>query len=182
MGNRTKLSTWVEEKHGYQTIKNTSTPYFKHVLNVANSVDATAPFGYEIGLCHDLLEDTDVKKKGLIRALTEYGYSESEVASIVRSVTELTDVFTKKDFPYLNKSERKELESRRLITISAVSQTVKYADLNDNISWMELHDLKHLKKYLTKKLALITGLDKGDINLRQQVISRMEKLLVRQLY
>jgi len=182
MDNRDNLRLWVEDKHRNQIIKNTTVPYFKHLLNVANGADGKVPLGYEIGLCHDLLEDTDVIKEELKKELIAFGYNENEIATIIQSVTELTDVFTKEEFSYLNKCKRKKLEARRLVTISAAAQTVKYADLNDNISWMEVHDPKHLKKYLIKKLALIKGMEKGNSDLRQQVIYRIEKLLAKKSY
>lgn len=165
-----QLKHWVEYKHAGQGIRRTKEPYFNHLLAVANLAAPAADLGYEIGLCHDLLEDTDTSAQVLMEALLSFGYTWEEAGHICLCVQELTDVFTRKAFPHLSKKTRKKKEHQRLGTISADAQTVKYADLMYNVGWVLRYDHKHAKRYLRKKLLLIGTLTKGDEQLRQEVL------------
>lgn len=130
-----------------------------------------ARLGYEIGLCHDLLEDTDTRPEELRESLLSFGYSEEEAAHITGCVLELTDVFTAAAFPDLSKKKRKKKESARLVGISADAQTVKYADLIYNIGWVLQYDQKNAKRYLHKKKRLLDRLKKGNEALRRPAMS-----------
>jgi (p)ppGpp synthase/HD superfamily hydrolase len=172
-----QLTSWVAAQHSGQLIKKTNTPYFSHLITVASIAKSATRLGYEIGLCHDLLEDTDITEDKLLQALLHFGYPQADANEIVSCVTALTDVYTKKAYPNLSKTKRKKLESDRLLSISPPAQTVKYADLMDNVGWMLIHDQKHAKRYLKKKRLLIASLDQGDHNLRQQALGLIDKSL-----
>ena len=159
---------WVKQQHKGQKIKASGKPYFSHLITVAEMADPATLLGFEIGLCHDLLEDTKTNITDLKSALNACGYTPEENTHIATCVIELTDVFTKKSYSDLTKSARKAKEAERLATISGAAQTVKYCDLIYNIHWMIAYDKKHLKKYLTKKMLLLDRLDKGDKGLRQK--------------
>lgn len=164
------LSDWVREKHEGQFIPKSGLPYFFHLTTVANLAAKVVRLGEEIGLCHDLLEDTKVTASTLEHTLLRFGYSAKDSKIITTCVVELTDVFTAAAFPDLKKAERKKLEASRLLTISSLAQSVKYADLIDNIRWVIRFDKKKAKKYLKKKRALLEVLNKGDAGLRQNAI------------
>lgn len=170
-----RLAIWVAEKHKNQLIRNTGLPYFDHLKKVALLAKSAAEYGYEIGLCHDLLEDTNTTSTELQEALTGFGYSLEIANFIVQNVIELTDVFTKAAYPKLSKKERKKLESKRLQTLSITAQTVKYADLIDNIAWTMKYDIKHAAKYLKKKFALLLALNRGNHQLRQQTMEMIKQ-------
>ncbi|RYG11338.1 MAG: metal-dependent phosphohydrolase, partial [Chitinophagaceae bacterium] len=127
MTNSEKLINWVAEQHGDQLIKKTRLPYLNHLTAVGNLSESFVRLGFEIGLCHDLLEDTSASDESLFNALQNFGYSLDDTNRIVDCVKELTDVFSKNQFPELSKKERKKRESERLVSISPTSQTVKYA-------------------------------------------------------
>lgn len=81
------LTKFVATAHESQVRKYTGEPYISHLLNVANLADHhSIVFGYEIGLCHDIFEDTDVKDFQLRRKLIELGYTRDETKFIVDSV------------------------------------------------------------------------------------------------
>ncbi len=164
------LINWVAEQHKGQQIKYAGQPYFSHLERVAWLAEHYLIFGYEIGLCHDLLEDTSATEENLRSALIQSGYSRHEADLITSCVTELTDVYTNKAYPSLSKSNRKELEAIRLANISANAQTVKYADLMDNIDWVMLYEPYKAKKYLLKKQKLLLAMDKGHSALRNQLL------------
>ncbi|TDQ08258.1 metal-dependent phosphohydrolase [Pedobacter metabolipauper] len=165
-----QLFEWVTWKHAGQLIKQTNEPYTNHLIAVAKLAGPFVELGYEIGLCHDLLEDTDTTDTGLKEALLNIGYTDAEAGLITRGVVELTDVYTKTSYPDLSKKERKERESKRLLSISPAAQTVKYADLIYNINWVLKYDRKDAYRYLEKKQRLLADLTRGNDTLRQQAL------------
>lgn len=169
-----RLTEWVALKHEGQIIRRTDLPYFSHLTTVASLAGAVAELGYETGLCHDLLEDTDTTEAELLNTLLSFGYDNVRSHLISGCVVELTDVFTSVAYPDLAKSERKKRESARLATISGLAQTVKYGYLIDNINWVLKYDRKHAKKYLKKKKLLLENLTKGDHNLRQKAFDSIQ--------
>lgn len=174
-----ELRNWVADKYAGQIIRRTNEPYFNHLIAVANMVKSIEPLGYEIGLCHDLLEDTETTAAELGNALRSFGYSDDQADLICSCVVELTDVFTAVRYPDLKKTERKEREATRLLSISATAQTLKYADLIYNIGWTLTYDQKHAVRYLLKKQQLIIDLNRGDQDLRQKVLDLIKDGLQR---
>lgn len=174
-----KLAYWVASKHAGQLIKHTGKPYFDHLLAVAEMAAPAVALGYETGLCHDLLEDTNTPEEELIAALISFGYTVTKANSIASYVTELTDVFTRTAYPGLSKLERKSKEAERLIKISAAAQTVKYCDLIYNIDWVLKFDQKHAEVYLIKKKLLLTAMVKGDEGLRQRALHAIDNGLLK---
>lgn len=164
MSRADKLLGWVKQRHQGQLIKHTTEPYVNHLIEVAEIASVT-PLGYEIGLCHDLFEETGTSKIELHSALTCFGYTDQEANLITGCTIELTDVFTKRNYPDLKKKARKAKEAARLVTISAAAQTVKYGDLIYNIAWMLKYDVKHAAKYLRKKQLLLVTMTNGDPDL-----------------
>ena len=176
MNSRLKLINWVRQQHEGQLIKETDAPYFEHLLTVANTVAECAPLTYEIGLCHDLLEKTEVKEPMLLTQLQTFGYDEPQAQHISNCILELTRHFTKANNP-LPKKERKELEDERLTYISADAQTVKYADLAYNADWMMTHDRHHAGDYLQRQLELVENMTEGNNELRSKVLTQLRELI-----
>jgi len=165
------LAHWVDDKHRGQLIKKTNDPYFTHLLAVAEMAAPLVLFGYQIGLCHDLLEDTRTTIDELKSALTSFGYAAEDAGYITFTVVELTDVYTSVAFPSLTKQERKEREAQRLYTVSPAAQTIKYCDLADNIKWVLQHNNReHAIQYLEKKEHLVTALTAGHPEMRRKVL------------
>jgi (p)ppGpp synthase/HD superfamily hydrolase len=166
-----QLKKWIAEKHSGQLIRRTSEPYFNHLAAVAQMSSEVLELGYEIGLCHDLLEDTCTTAEELSAALLKFGYGEASAIQISSCVVELTDKFTKSAYPHLKKKQRKMMEEARLLTISPAAQTVKYADLIYNAEWVLKYDIKHAVKYLLKKKRLLLALIKGDPSIHEQAVN-----------
>jgi len=165
-----QLAKWVAGKYQGQLIKKTSTQYYTHLIAVAEMADPVALWGYEIGLCHDLLEDTNTTAENLKAALLKFGYDLDEATYITARVVELTDVFTRAAYPGLAKASRKKMEAERLCNISAGAQTVKYCDLVDNIKWVLQYDKKHAVEYLKKKGLLALAMTAGDEGTRLKLL------------
>lgn len=161
-----KLLEFVKEQHGEQVRKYTGEPYWHHVLAVAELVsEDDFDNAIEIALCHDLFEDTKCQYTDLHIKLLEFGYDSGEAGWICHGVTELTDQFTKETTPQLNRKLRKSLEAERISKVSAVSQTVKCADLIDNTSTIVKYDPDFAVVYLKEKLEIIKQLRNAHIKM-----------------
>jgi (p)ppGpp synthase/HD superfamily hydrolase len=167
---RNKLIQFVKEQHGEQVRKYTGEPYFNHVYAVAVAAEKSGvKYGFEIGLCHDLLEDTGCDYDTLINALIEFGCFPPAAIWIADRVKELTDKFTTEAYPYLNRQLRKQCEALRLHTISREAQIVKAFDLIDNTSSIIQHDKGFAQKYIPEKRAILIGFKKLPVEIHSQV-------------
>lgn len=166
--NRQKLlQEWVAGKYAGRLIPLSGEPYFHHAHTVGKTAARYLHTGYEIVLCHDLLEDriaTTAELRAVLQALI---YNSQEIEEMLGAVHELTDVYTVEAFPDMTKKERRKKEHLRLVAISAPAQTVKYADLIYNIGWVMRYEPKKAKRYLKRKLKLLNLMDQGDMELRK---------------
>ncbi|EHQ30260.1 metal-dependent phosphohydrolase [Mucilaginibacter paludis] len=176
MSRTEQLAHWVELNHTGQIKRYTGQPVFSHLATVAEMAKPVVFMGYEIGLCHDLLEDTDTTANQLVETLTGFGYGIAEARYIADSVTELTDVYVPSAYPHLGKKARKEKEAIRLQTISAAAQTIKYCDLIDNMQVViQYEERQVVAEYLRKKKLLIESMVKGDERLRHMALQVIKK-------
>ncbi len=160
-----KLFDFVKEKHGKQKRKYTNEPYYNHLYNVAKIVSEYEPDCIEIAICNDLFEDTNCGFNELYKKLVELEYDAHTSYIICARVQELTDKFIKEEYPYLNRTKRKEEECKRLSKISYKAQSVKYADLIDNTSSICQHDKDFAKIYLKEKEQILAVMNIGNQDL-----------------
>ncbi len=108
-------------------------PYINHPIRVANMVllldDEFLPVSVNDGLIaaawlHDVYEDTDLMPPAISNAFDE---------TIGGYVEELTNHFTKKAYPTMNRKKRKKAEVNRLAEVSREAQTIKLCDRIDNL-------------------------------------------------
>lgn len=158
------LFDYVKQMHGEQKRKYTGAPYYTHLLSVANRVEQYARDGYEteIALCHDLIEDTECSLADLSHKLMSLGYELEEDVQILAGVDDLTDKYTHEKYPTLNRAQRKELESARIVSSRPVAQTVKYADIIDNLSSVAEHDPGFARVYAREIEHFLGKIDKGN--------------------
>ena len=165
-----KLIDMVIYYHRNQKRKYTEEPYSIHPQSVANIVAEFVdkyPLIREVAYCHDLIEDTEMTSTLLYNELLSFGYSELEAELITDYTNELTDEFTKENYPNLNRKTRKDFEADRLSRISPLSQTVKYADMIDNTSSIVAKDPDFSIVYLKEKKRLIDLMVNGEEKLRE---------------
>lgn len=156
------LFAFVHISHYPQKRKYTGEEYSVHLKAVSELADSYGlTLGYEIGLCHDLLEDTHVTAYDLTEFLVRH-YTNTETDFIVNSVIELTDVYTHDAYPNLNRKARKSLEVKRMANISENSQSIKYCDLIDNTKSIINNDPNFAKVYLKEKQELLNVMYKGN--------------------
>lgn len=155
-----KALDFAQQAHGSQKRKYTEEPYVEHLERVAEWVKSVphSPAMVCAAYLHDLLKHTEVTPKTLKR---QFG---KEVALLVN---ELTDEFTKKEYPHLNRRWRKKKEAERMAEINWGAQTIKLADIIDNLPGVVQHDSKFAKTYVREVEILITKLQDGDATLRQ---------------
>ena len=161
---RKKLRKVVKFFHRNQVKKYNGEPYIHHLDTVARLSDkyCGTVTGYEIGLCHDLLEDTKCGPRLLYIILIVLGYTRNRSRIIVDGVIVLTDVYTREAYPTLNRLKRKRLEAIKVAEGNAEVQTVKYCDITDNTSNILMNDKKFAKVYLPEKEYMLTLLTKGN--------------------
>lgn len=171
-----KFLEFVIIYHGSQARKYTHEAYWHHCLEVANLVSEhdKTPLLWEVGLGHDLLEDTTCTSNLLYATLLKFEYSQREAGLITGGVISLTDVYTKERFPDLNRMSRKQKEAQRLGKIRSEFQSVKYADLISNTKSISEHDPGFAKVYLKEKRELLNEMRNGNIDLLIKCCSILE--------
>ncbi|CAG5072040.1 hypothetical protein DYBT9623_03977 [Dyadobacter sp. CECT 9623] len=159
-----QLFDFVKQMHGSQKRKYSGQPYYTHLLSVADRVSAYPKTGceIEIALCHDLIEDTECSLATLSSLLMSLGYGIAEDAQILAGVDDLTDKYTTIKYPRLNRKQRKQMEAARIILSRPIAQTVKYADIIDNIQSIIAEDPSFAKVYLAEIDQYIWRIDKGN--------------------
>ena len=153
--------------HGGQLRKYTNDPYILHPLAVARMVNDAGGDENMVNaaLLHDVLEDTDVTHSEL-RAFLFQRFVAVNASDILNLVVELTDVFTKEDFPDLNRNARKTLEASRLGTVSGRAKQIKLMDIEHNSESIMEHDPKFAKVFLEEKEQLLRFLEKTEIKVK----------------
>lgn len=171
---------FVKAEHGDQTRKYTGEPYWYHLVAVAEISSKYQTGLIEIAFGHDLLEDTPCTESHLETALLSIGYDFQKTDEIVKSIIDLTDVYTHQSFPELNRDRRKDLEAERLGNIHPISQTVKYADLIHNTQSIVKYDKGFAKKYLNEKRKILKVMRAGNphlLKLCENTLTNSEFLL-----
>lgn len=167
---QTLLLSFIQRAHGEQKRKYTSEPYWTHPLAVAEIILTYAPdtpFGVEIALLHDVMEDTAYNKRELIiPEIEKCAYSFAEAVTISYGVLRLTDQFTKENYPDINRKERKRMEASRLSKIGQHCQTIKCADIIHNLESISLHDKSFAK-------ILVSEITQADLSRADERIYKM---------
>lgn len=159
MMGKTQLKRVIEfatKAHAGQKRKYTGEDYITHPLAVGKAI---ALYEFEIKSCkkqviaaaylHDVLEDTSITYGELRRFLFSV-FLPYDAHFVFDMVVELTDVYTKKDYPYLNRLERKRLERKRLETINPYSKLIKMEDIAHNSISIEKYDPEFFKVFLSE--------------------------------
>ena len=149
---------FAEAAHRGQKRKYTGEDYIEHPIAVALAVREQFPDDSSMvcaALLHDVLEDTDVDHAQL-RAFLHRTCNSLAAERILKLVVELTDVYTKEDFEYLNRAERKRREAERLSSASYEAQCIKRADIHDNSLSINEHDPKFAEVFNSEKAFLLS--------------------------
>jgi (p)ppGpp synthase/HD superfamily hydrolase len=143
-----RATAYAERWHRGTPRKYTGEPYIVHPIEVAQLV-ASVGAGDEVvaaALLHDVVEDCGITVLQIHRAFGP------DVAVLVDAVT---DRYTKRNFPELNREKRKQLEVQRIAVISAPAKIIKLADMISNTQSIVLHDPEFAKVYMPEKMAML---------------------------
>tara|TARA_R110002126_G_C10172123_1_gene473973 strand:+ start:42 stop:548 length:507 start_codon:yes stop_codon:yes gene_type:complete len=144
---------FAEAAHRSQKRKYTGEDYIEHPIAVAKRVKND--YGNQNMVCaallHDVLEDTAVEHDQLRTFLYKTMNIPVNAEVVLQLVVELTDVYTKEAFPYLNRKERKCREAFRLRDVSRNAQRIKRADIRDNSVSINEHDPKFAEVFNREK-------------------------------
>lgn len=172
-----KIEAFANNAHGSQTRKYTADPYIVHPVRVMEKCQTvTSDLAVlAAAILHDVLEDTPTSKKEIEQFLLTV-LSPEEAYRAVKYVEELTDIFTRENFPKLNRRVRKQREAERLALVSPDAQTVKYADILDNTD-VTFNDPDFARTYLREARHLLVVMTRGNDLLRQQAFNRVEECI-----
>ena len=173
-----QIRDFADQAHGDQERKFETGPYIIHpvrvmemVKNYSNDISLLAA-----ALLHDVLEDTSTD----IEEITEFlnTVMSPAVANITtKYVHELTDIYTKDNYPAWNRKKRKGKEAERLSKISPEAQTIKYADILDNAESMQNAEESFRKKFLIECSNYLEAMKKGHPDLRKKAIETVTSRL-----
>lgn len=174
----TFVKHFADRAHGNQVRKYTGERYIVHPVRVMETV---REYNADVrvlaaALLHDVLEDTPVKDNHIESALLEV-MDESDAHWVVQRVIELTDIFVKEDFPRMNRSARKQREVLRLSSTSGEAQTVKYADIIDNVTDIMTQDKDFARVFVHEAKAMLIAMTAGDPQLRERAVSVVDSAL-----
>jgi guanosine-3',5'-bis(diphosphate) 3'-pyrophosphohydrolase len=158
-----KIAVFADDAHGDQVRKYADERYIQHPLRVMKTCQDR---GYPLpvlaaAILHDVLEDTD-KSREEIKEFLLTVMEETATDHTLALVIELTDVYTKANYPRLNRRKRKAKEINRLGMASAEAQTIKYADIIDNAIGIAGNDPDFGPVFLKECEALLNKMQNGE--------------------
>jgi guanosine-3',5'-bis(diphosphate) 3'-pyrophosphohydrolase len=173
-----QVKSFAEKAHGAQRRKYKDEPYIMHLVRVMGLIkkySSSLPV-LAAALLHDVLEDTPVRKNELHDFLKTI-MSPPDADRTIKLVVDLTDIYTKANYPNWNRRRRREKEASRLAHTSAESQTIKYADIIDNSLDIVNADPDFAAVFLRECKMLLKKIQNGNPSLRQQAIDTVENEL-----
>jgi (p)ppGpp synthase/HD superfamily hydrolase len=173
-----QVRLFAERAHGEQTRKYSTERYIFHLIRVMEmcSEHSQKLPVLTAALLHDVLEDTPVKKEE-IRTFLSGLMEKNEVDYTLKLVTELTDIYVKKDYPKWNRRIRKAREAERIEKTSADAQTVKYADIIDNCREVIEKDPEFAAVFLRECKNLLAKITKGNRALYNKAVKTVNDRL-----
>jgi guanosine-3',5'-bis(diphosphate) 3'-pyrophosphohydrolase len=170
------VTDFADKAHGSQLRKYSGDRYIVHPVRVMEMVrqhtDELPVLA--AALLHDVLEDTPVSDAEVEAALLRV-MDAREVEETLKLVVELTDVFIRREYPRLNRRTRKQKEANRLGSVSRDAQTIKYADIIDNVTDIVKEDADFANVYVSEAKQMLKVMDAGDAALREKAIAIVDE-------
>lgn len=156
--------------HRNQLRKGREEPYFFHCARVSALVssfeDSTEDMVIAAWL-HDTVEDTSINISYIDKV---FG------SNVLNIVLELTNKFTKNNYPNLNREERKKREAERLSKCSKEARVIKLCDRLDNISDMDY--VKTKKYYLDETRDLVDAIGDASSTIANDILERLDEYIL----
>jgi (p)ppGpp synthase/HD superfamily hydrolase len=169
---------FADQAHGTQVRKYTGDRYIVHPVRVMEMVREVSEniCMHAAALLHDVLEDTAVTENEMSVALREV-LNEKETWQVLKMVVELTDVYLKEKYPDKNRRSRKQMEAERLSHVSADAQTIKYADILDNVKDIFTEDANFAHVYIREAKKMLLLMKDGNSVLREKAVNLVDSCL-----
>jgi guanosine-3',5'-bis(diphosphate) 3'-pyrophosphohydrolase len=171
-----KVIAFADAAHGEQLRKYSKERYIVHpvkVMEICKTVTSDIST-LAAAVLHDVLEDTPVTREEIFTFLLTV-LPEQQATHTLQLVIDLTDVYIKKDFPALNRRQRKEREFERLSQAHPHAQTVKYADIVDNSLNITEHDADFGRVYLKEAQRMLEKMNGGDRQLYLRAVETVRQ-------
>lgn len=173
-----RICAFAASAHTAQKRKYSDEPYINHLVRV---MDTCRQYTGDIrvlaaAVLHDILEDTTVTEEQLgefLQSVMEPGVAEDTQSLVVQ----LTDVYIKKNFPSMNRRTRRHREAERLARVSPDAQTIKYADILDNINDLVGGDDDFAPVFLRECRAILQRMNQGNQLLYQRTVQAVDENL-----
>jgi guanosine-3',5'-bis(diphosphate) 3'-pyrophosphohydrolase len=167
-----QVRLFTDKAHGEQMRKYSPERYIVHPIRVMKMVSEYIqdPAVLSAAILHDVLEDTAVSKQELKTFLYSL-MADQQAEKALNIVVELTDIYTKENYPQYNRRKRKRLEADRIKKASAESHTIKYADIIDNVPEITEHDPDFAARFNAECLDLLYHMKKGVMELREKAFA-----------
>ena len=151
-----KVKMYADQAHGDQMRKYANERYIVHPIRV---MEIVREYSHEVpllaaSLLHDVLEDTAVSPEEM-KYFLDSVMNQEDSEKTFRLVKELTDEYIKANYPKLNRRTRRTKEAERLAETSSDAQTIKYADIIDNVNDISVHDADFALVYLRESKQLL---------------------------
>ena len=166
-----QVTSLADSYHGAQLRKFTGERYIVHPVRVMETVREYNSDTRVLcaALLHDVLEDTPVTEEEMKRSLLAV-FDKADAEKVTKLVVDLTDIFIKGSYPRLNRRSRKEREAKRLSQVSGDAQTIKYADLIDNVTDIVRQDADFARTYIHEARKMLEVMDAGHPLLRERAM------------
>lgn len=175
-----KVKMYADQAHGKQMRKYERERYIVHpirVMEIVRDYSSDLPV-LAAALLHDVLEDTAVTQAEM-KTFLESVMDREAAAHTLSLVEELTDIYIKKNFPGMNRRARRIKEAERLSTASSEAQTIKYADIIDNVTDIAKHDPDFGLVFSRECKNLLSTMTRGDTNLHQKAVKTVDDTMKR---
>lgn len=153
-----KAYEFAAEAHGAieQKRKYSGEDYIVHPKAVFDILEKAGEKNADVlaaSFLHDILEDVTPlnSRYDAIEIFSRFGIG------VYNHVVELTNRYTKENYPTLNREERKKFEVQRITTISDGSLKIKLADIIDNTKDLAKNDPNFARVYLPEKDQMISA-------------------------
>jgi len=165
----TDAFSMANEAHAGQRRKYTGEPFIAHPVRVAIKVMSVCndPTVIAAALLHDVVEDTDVT---IDRVMHEFG---AGVARLVAAVTNVVE-----NDGSVPRRVKFATNLKHLAAAPSDAQTIKFADMLDNVPSIVLHDSKFASVYIPEKIMVLGILKEGDPTLRAELEGYLARLVM----
>lgn len=172
------VKAFAENAHAGQARKYADEPYVNHLFRVMEICRRyTSDLALlSAALLHDILEDTPVTREQLGEFL--FSVMDQEHAGRTLGMVEaLTDVFVKENYPSMNRRNRRLREAERLSMVGAEAQTIKYADIIDNVADLGDPSNDFAPVFMRECKDMLREMNRGDQRLHRHAVEIVDTRL-----